>query len=45
MKIDWKYLVTTPGYQSLKAAYIKDVQNDLNRDRRYFIEQALERMK
>lgn len=27
MKIDWKHLATTPGYQSLKAAYIKDVQD------------------
>jgi hypothetical protein len=24
--IDWKHLVTTPGYISLKAAYIKDVR-------------------
>ena len=26
MKIDWKYLASTPGYKSLKAAYIHDVQ-------------------
>jgi len=26
MKIDWKHLATTPGYRSLKAAYIRDVQ-------------------
>ena len=26
MQIDWKYLATTKGYQSLKAAYISDVQ-------------------
>jgi hypothetical protein len=26
MKIDWKHLATTPGYKSLKAAYVKDVQ-------------------
>jgi hypothetical protein len=26
MKIDWKHLATTPGYKSLKAAYIRDVQ-------------------
>jgi hypothetical protein len=27
MKINWKHLATTPGYKSLKAAYIKDVQH------------------
>lgn len=27
MKIDWKYVATTPGYKSLKAAYIKDARN------------------
>ena len=26
LKIDWKHLATTPGYKSLKAAYIKDVE-------------------
>jgi hypothetical protein len=26
MKINWKHLATTPGYRSLKAAYIRDVQ-------------------
>jgi hypothetical protein len=26
MKIDWKYLAATPGYKSLKAAYIEDVK-------------------
>jgi hypothetical protein len=26
MKIDWKHVATTPGYKSLKAAYIRDVQ-------------------
>lgn len=26
MKIDWKHLATMPGYRSLKAAYIRDVQ-------------------
>jgi len=26
MKIDWKHLATTEGYKSLKAAYVKDVQ-------------------
>ena len=25
MQIDWKHLATTPGYKSLKAAYIDDV--------------------
>ena len=25
MKIDWKHLAATPGYMSLKKAYIKDV--------------------
>ena len=25
VKIDWKHLATTPGYRSLKAAYIRDV--------------------
>lgn len=25
MKIDWKYVATTPGYKSLKAAYTHDV--------------------
>jgi hypothetical protein len=24
--INWKHVATTPGYKSLKAAYIKDVQ-------------------
>lgn len=27
MNINWKQLATTPGYKSLKAAYIKDVQD------------------
>lgn len=27
MGIDWKQLAKSPGYQSLKAAYIKDVQD------------------
>lgn len=27
MKIDWKYLATTPGYKSLKAAYIHDIRD------------------
>ena len=26
MKINWKYVATTEGYKSLKAAYIQDVQ-------------------
>lgn len=26
MVIDWKHLATTPGYRSLKAAYIHDVE-------------------
>jgi len=26
MKIDWKHLATTPGYMSLKEAYITDVR-------------------
>jgi len=26
MRIDWKYLATTDGYKSLKAAYVRDVQ-------------------
>lgn len=26
MKIDWKYVATTEGYKSLKAAYVRDVQ-------------------
>lgn len=27
MNINWKHLSTTAGYQSLKAAYIRDVQD------------------
>ena len=27
MKIDWKYVATTEGYKSLKAAYVHDVQS------------------
>lgn len=27
MKINWKHLSITPGYKSLKSAYIKDVQD------------------
>ncbi len=27
MKIDWKYVATTKGYKSLKAAYVHDVQD------------------
>ena len=27
MKIDWKYVATTEGYKSLKAAYAHDVQD------------------
>lgn len=37
MKVDWKHLATTPGYKSLKAAYIRDVQaaaKDIQRGRR-----------
>jgi hypothetical protein len=30
MKIDWKYVATTRGYKSLKAAYITTVQNGRN---------------
>jgi hypothetical protein len=28
MKIDWKKVAASPGYKSLKAAYIKDVQGN-----------------
>ena len=31
--IDWKHLATTPGYISLKAAYIRDVQRNGNKAR------------
>lgn len=27
-KINWKHLATTPGYKSLKAAYVADVEKD-----------------
>ena len=33
MKIDWKYIATTPGYKSLKAAYIKDVMGNQRYER------------
>lgn len=33
MKIDWKHLASTTGYKSLKAAYIKDVQEASKRSR------------
>lgn len=33
MKIDWKALAQSPGYRSLKAAYIKDVQEAAKRAR------------
>ena len=31
MKIDWKKLAQSPGYKSLKAAYIRDVREAANR--------------
>ena len=34
MKINWKHLAATPGYKSLKAAMIHDIQNDINDGRR-----------
>lgn len=33
MVIDWKYLATTTGYKSLKAVYIKNVQDAAKRQR------------
>ncbi len=33
MYINWKYLATTPGYRSLKAAYIHDVKKSAKSDR------------
>jgi len=33
MKIDWKYLASTPGYISLKAAYIRDVKESTEHPR------------
>lgn len=35
MDIDWKHLATTPGYKSLKAAYIHDVQDSEKRRKRF----------
>lgn len=26
MEIDWKHVASTPGYRSLKAAYVADIQ-------------------
>jgi len=46
MKIDWKHLSTTPGYRSLKAAYIKDVdragrRKNLIRDKKEFLQKFI----
>ena len=35
MQIDWKYLATTPGYISLKATYVKAVQDAETHRRRF----------
>lgn len=35
MKIDWKFIATTPGYMSLKAAYIEDVQEAEKRKQKF----------
>lgn len=35
-KIDWKKIAKSPGYKSLKAAYIKDAQSDHARVRKGF---------
>lgn len=44
MIINWKHLATTPGYKSLKAAYIRDVKDaadDVARGRRPMRDKAV----
>lgn len=35
MKIDWKHVSKTPGYLSLKAAYIHDVRESVEYERKF----------
>lgn len=35
MKIDWKYLATTPGYKAIKAEMIRLIQQDIDQGKRF----------